>query len=63
MVSLGGVYMGATVWRQDKLLVLLFYSGVPNEHVKYAHSKTLVQTVINLHNSAPKFSRVHCQQC
>ena len=57
MVSLDGVYMGATVWRQDKLLVLLFYSGVRNEHVKQTHSKTLVQTVINLHNSSPRFSR------
>jgi hypothetical protein len=43
MVSLDGVYMGANVWRQDKLLVLLFYSGVPNEHVKQANSKTPVQ--------------------
>lgn len=43
MVSLDGVYMGANVWRQDNLLVLLFYSGVPNEHVKQAHSKTLAQ--------------------
>ena len=43
MVSLDGVYMGATVWRQDKLFILLFYSGVPNGHVKQAHSKPLVQ--------------------
>lgn len=65
MVSLDGVYMGATVWRQDKLLVLLllFYSGVPNEHVKQAHSKPLAQRVINLQNGAPRFSRFHCQQC
>jgi hypothetical protein len=35
--------MGANIWTQDKLLVLLFYSGVPNEHVKQAHGKTLVQ--------------------
>ena len=63
MVSLDGVYMGATVWGQDKLLVLLFYSGVPNKHVKQAHSKPLVQSVINLQNGAPRFSRVHCQQC
>ena len=61
MLSLDGVYMGATVWRQDKILVL-FYSGVLSEHVKKAHSKPLVQTVINLQNSAPSFSRVHRQQ-
>jgi len=41
MVSSDGVYKGATVWRQDKLLVLLFYSGVPNEHMKHATVKHL----------------------
>jgi hypothetical protein len=63
MVSLDGIYMGATVWRQDKLLVLLFYNGVTNKHMKQAHSKPLIQTVISLQNSASRFSKVHCQQC
>ena len=56
-------FICATVWSHDKLLVLLFYSGAPNKHVKQAHSKPLVQTIINLQNSASRFSRVHCQQC
>jgi hypothetical protein len=38
-------------------MLVLFYSGVPSDDVKRAHSKPLVQTVINLQNSAPSFSR------